>query len=76
MKCQCPKPDYFWNPEPHGPIAIKVRPTDLHFKKADRECVRCGMPLCFECSEMVFADDDYGKVNHKEYCRACYMEER
>ena len=67
MKCQCPKPDYFIQ---HDRV-IPILPTDLHYKKADRECSRCGNPLCADCAEIKFLDDDYGKVYHKEYCRAC-----
>ena len=90
MKCQCPKPHFFWKPirkwkfktQPIlvGQAFVKVLPTDLHFKKSDRECSRCGNPLCGDCQVLdAWEDghDPFGMWIWKDpedvriYCRAC-----
>ena len=48
-RCQCPKPECCTVEYKGTTYYQEVRPTDLHFKVADRECERCGAALCAEC---------------------------
>ena len=48
-RCMCPKPDTMeygiWQDIEYDNL--------LHFKPADRECERCGRPLCKDCAGSV-----------------------
>ena len=54
-RCACGKPDYLsfsGNDMLQLPQIKLCPPYDtemLHFKAADRECERCGRPLCKDC---------------------------
>lgn len=55
MKCLCPCPDYVNVPGILGNTTylLKGFGTVLHYKKADRNCERCGIPLCEDCVVLV-----------------------
>ncbi len=61
MKCLCPPPDYITVPLPHGmteTIIVDWPGVEwLYGKKADRECVRCGQPLCSDCEDYLQMGD-------------------
>ena len=57
-RCICPKPDYIVMDFPVGRYPLDLHynvygwegsSPILHFKPADRECERCGRPLCKDC---------------------------
>ncbi len=60
MKCLCPPPDYITVPLPHGmteTIIVDWPGVEwLYGKKVDRECVRCGIPLCKDCAVYTWID--------------------
>ncbi len=79
MKCLCPAPDYINVPLPHGmteTIIVDWPEVEwLHGKKADRECVRCGIPICSDCG--VLQDVHYHPFEYPEYvCPTCAEVER
>ena len=76
-RCQCPKPAYAYVPLYKNHQGCKVQVFDknvLHFKKADRECNRCGQPLCKDCAEEVvnweFIPGE-GMKGTIDYCPIC-----
>ena len=78
-KCLCPCPDYIKVPLPRGmaeTIIVDWPSVEfLHGKKADRECERCGTPLCGDCeAKSVSIDAIPFKDLYKPsltYCPAC-----
>ena len=55
-RCACGKPEQYethTKSAKYGATIIQVPGNTLHFKAADRECERCGRPLCSKCGTMV-----------------------
>jgi hypothetical protein len=74
-KCQCPKPDYMRLEREHSTLILPLEDC-IHFRKADRECARCGAPLCERCAEKeihtVISGEDGGFEGVFTYlCRTC-----
>ena len=68
-RCQCGKPKAFYRGEGQGTICSLSKPSDLHFKAADRYCERCGVALCGECTYFATMADYLCDTNY--LCHTC-----
>ena len=61
-RCQCGKP---------GKTSItRFVGNTLHFKVADRQCERCGAPICLDCTYNVALVEETGEILGC-HCRSC-----
>ena len=85
-RCQCGKPEGYglgcleWKIDNVTALALvrmelPEHAPILHFKSADRECKRCGAPLCGDCQVPVLHYVGDGTINRVvpilAYCRTC-----
>ncbi len=75
MKCQCEVPEYVKTSK--ATYYFRWPGIEyIHYKKADRNCERCGIPLCGDCTQ-TWAVWDNSPARIVNYCPVCdeYCEE-